>query len=241
MSDQKSGRPLPGVTGPPINGVPRPVDSRVNRSQTIPTAFERASPFSPRKAILKSSQNQDDVKIPKTSSGTTPSSSNTSDQSYDDIGSRSSKSKSRSRTGSRSRSRSRSGNESIHNTCSTSPIVSSIILNQKNNYKIFCPCQNLILSFSEWAPHFCSVKHQEWFIQSPLEINKINIKCGCGISYNYQNGHDHFRSKNHKAWQVQDPNRYDDVLIVCKCGDVIRYKDRPVHNRIHRMPIYQKA
>lgn len=124
------------------------------------------------------------------------------------------------------------------NMSSMKPVLKPIT--KPLSYKVFCPCTNTTTEYARWASHFCSTKHQEWYVSSAENVNKIIITCPCqNIEYNYKNGHNHFQSKMHRDWEKLDTNRNENVLIVCKCGDVIRYKDRPLHNKIHRLPIFQ--
>jgi len=112
-----------------------------------------------------------------------------------------------------------------------------------NNYVVFCPCVNAKIPYATWASHFCSNKHQEWYVQSEDNVNAMIVTCPCQkpqVEYNYKTAHNHFKRKDHRAWESLDETRSENVLIVCKCGDVIRYKDRTLHNKIHRMPTFQK-
>jgi hypothetical protein len=107
------------------------------------------------------------------------------------------------------------------------------------DYNITCPCTGSTMNPSEWEDHFFSKDHIDWFTDSSDNINDIIIKCGCGDSYNYQNGHDHFKSAKHRTWQNAMKSRYENVLIICKCGDIIKYKDRSTHNAEHIIPVFK--
>jgi hypothetical protein len=112
------------------------------------------------------------------------------------------------------------------------------------NYVIYCPCTNTKIPYMSWASHFCSNKHQEWYVENEDNVNSMIVTCPCkSIDYNFKNAHNHFKNKDHRAWESLDDShsRGENVLIICKCGDIIRYKDRILHNKIHRMPIFQKS